>query len=200
MVRWWKQLLARKLAALFLEMRIPLPLDLRVQDSGADERCGRALLESPIAIRIRLVLSVLGLSAGLFGCISVSDPLADDPAGPEVGAAHSTNSSETLTSDLESPASTFDEPALRWNELTRLARAHQMQGKFELAEQRLEQAATQVSALPPHHARRRTVFGMRARLAESLADRGELERADALAGIIHEIAGSVEIRVQFGRT
>jgi len=124
---------------------------------------------------------VLGLTAGLLGCVSVSDPLADDPAGPEVGAAHSTNSSETLTSDLESPVSTFDEPALRWDELTRLARAHQMQGKFELAEQRLEQAAMQVSALPPHHARRRTVFGMRARLAESLANRGELERADALA-------------------
>ena len=132
-------------------------------------------------IQIRLVLSLLGLSAAFLGCVDLSYPLADDPARAEVGPTQSTNSSETLTSDPESPPSTSPEPALRWNELTRLARAHQKRGEFEQAEERLEQAAMLVSALPPDHVHRRTVFLMRARFAESLARRGDLERADALA-------------------
>ena len=136
--------------------------------------------------QIRLVLGGLGLSAVLCGCISLSYPLSDDPAGSEVGPAQSPSSSERPTRDPESPPSTFaepelPEPALRWSDLTRLARAHQTQGEFEEAEQRLEQAAVQVSGLPAYHASRRTVFGVRARFAEFIALRGDLERADALA-------------------
>lgn len=73
------------------------------------------------------------------------------------------------------------EVALSWSDLTRLAREHRQRGELEEAGERLDQAALQVELLPPTHARRRTVFGMRARLAIALAEAGEIEAADELA-------------------
>jgi hypothetical protein len=74
------------------------------------------------------------------------------------------------------------EPALSWSDLTRLAREHRRRGELEEARERLDQAALQVRPLPPTDARRRAVFGARARLAIELADAGEIESADELAG------------------
>jgi len=73
------------------------------------------------------------------------------------------------------------EPALSWSDLTRLAREHRRLGELDQARERLDQAAVQVQPLAPTHVRRRTVFGMRARLAIDLADAGETGSADDLA-------------------
>jgi tetratricopeptide (TPR) repeat protein len=73
------------------------------------------------------------------------------------------------------------EPALSWSDLTRLAREHRRLGEFDQARERLDQAAVQVQPLSPTHVRRRTVFGMRARLAIDLAAAGETGSADDLA-------------------
>jgi tetratricopeptide (TPR) repeat protein len=73
------------------------------------------------------------------------------------------------------------ETALSWSDLTRLAREHQKRGELDEALERLTQAALQVGPLPPTHARRRTVFGLQARLAMDLANAGEFESADELA-------------------
>jgi tetratricopeptide (TPR) repeat protein len=73
------------------------------------------------------------------------------------------------------------EPALSWSDLTRLAREHGRRGELDEARERLDQAAFQVRPLPPTDARRRAVFGARARLAIELADAGEIESADELA-------------------
>jgi tetratricopeptide (TPR) repeat protein len=62
-----------------------------------------------------------------------------------------------------------------------MAREHQRRGELVEAELRLEQASMLVAGLPPTDARRRTVFGTRARFAEVLAYQGDLQGADALA-------------------
>ena len=82
------------------------------------------------------------------------------------------------------------EVALSWSDLTRLAREHRQRGELEEAGERLDQAALQVELLPPTHARRRTVFGMRARLAIALAEAGEIEAADELADTLFAEAGT----------
>jgi len=79
-----------------------------------------------------------------------------------------------------------EESALAWSDLTRLAREHRQQGEYEEARERLSQAALQVSALPPTNAQRRTVLGMQARLAEDMAERGDIEAADLLADELFE--------------
>lgn len=89
------------------------------------------------------------------------------------------------------------EPGLDWNALTRLAREHLQRGELSEAEERLDQAAAQVDALPPFDARRRAVFGMQSRLAIALAEAGEPERADALANRLFEVA---EEQPQIGDT
>jgi tetratricopeptide (TPR) repeat protein len=73
------------------------------------------------------------------------------------------------------------EPALAWSDLTRRAREHGKRGELDEARERLDQAAIQVRPLSPIDARRRTVFGARARLAIELADAGKIESADELA-------------------
>lgn len=73
------------------------------------------------------------------------------------------------------------ETALSWSDLTRLAREHRQRGELDEARERLDQAAIQVRPLSPTHARRRTVFGMQARLAMRFAATGEIESADELA-------------------
>lgn len=73
------------------------------------------------------------------------------------------------------------ETARDWRELSRRAREHAQIGEFDEAETLLEQAALQLKDLRPTSTRRRTVFGLRARLAHDLAALGEVERADLLA-------------------
>jgi len=87
------------------------------------------------------------------------------------------------------------EPALTWNDLTRLAREHRVNGELDEARERLAQAAIQVRPLPPTHARRRTVFGAQARLAIELADAGEIESADELA---NELLAEAEAEPELG--
>lgn len=73
-----------------------------------------------------------------------------------------------------------------WRELSRLAREHVQNGEFDEAETLLEQAALQLKDRRPTSTRRRTVFGLRARLAHDLAAFGEIERADLLADQLFE--------------
>ncbi|MBW2501218.1 MAG: hypothetical protein JRF61_28380 [Deltaproteobacteria bacterium] len=113
---------------------------------------------------------ILIVFAILFACAA---PDAPDPAG-EVDPR---------------PAETVSqEPGVGWSTLTRLAREHLQRGELREAEERLDQAAAQVDALPPFDARRRAVFGIQARLAIALADAGEPDRADVLANRLFEIA------------
>jgi len=81
-----------------------------------------------------------------------------------------------------------EDKALAWSDLTRLAREHSRRGELIEAEERLDQAAAQVAYLPANHARRRTVFGMQARLASQLAEQGEVERSDEMANQLFDIA------------
>lgn len=73
-----------------------------------------------------------------------------------------------------------------WRELSRRAREHAQNGEFDEAETLLEQAALQLKDRRPTSTRRRTVFGLRARLAHDLAALGETERADLLADRLFE--------------
>jgi len=114
-------------------------------------------------------------------CLSFASP---DMANTSDMPARSSNESVAnanpppLATGAEDPD---PEPALTWSDLTRLAREHRVNGELDEARERLAQAAIQVRALPPTHARRRTVFGAQARLAIELADAGEIESADELA-------------------
>jgi tetratricopeptide (TPR) repeat protein len=80
-----------------------------------------------------------------------------------------------------SVAAPVEESVRSWSDLTRLAREHRRRGELDEARERLDQADLQVRPLPPTDARRRTVFGARARLAIELADAGKIESADELA-------------------
>lgn len=81
---------------------------------------------------------------------------------------------------------TLEEPALDWSELTRQARANRQRGRYEVAREKLEQAATQLSARPGSNAQRRAVFGMRARLAIDFIALKQDENADLLADQLFE--------------
>ena len=73
------------------------------------------------------------------------------------------------------------EPARSWRELARMARESAQEGQLERADELLAQAALQLADRKPTNTQRRTVFGMRARLAHDLAALGKPEAADALA-------------------
>lgn len=77
---------------------------------------------------------------------------------------------------------------LGWHDLTRLAREHVQRGELAQAEERLIQAEMQLAGRPAALAPRRTIFGMQARLAVELARQGEIERADALAHRLFDVA------------
>lgn len=137
-----------------------------------------------------LLTLLLGLSYGsLCYAIDAGNTVdADDP-----GQLSGTNAiSETAEIDV----TTQDfEPALSWSDLTRLAREHRRLGEFDEARERLAQAALQVQSLPPTNVQRRTVFGMQARMAIELADAGEIESADDLAG---ELFAEAEAEPELG--
>ncbi len=105
-------------------------------------------------------------------CLSLNYPIDPNQTSSANARAESSALEELLPQT---------EVALSWSDLTRLAREHRQRGELEEAGERLDQAALQVELLPPTHARRRTVFGMRARLAIALAEAGEIEAADELA-------------------
>jgi hypothetical protein len=137
-------------------------------------------------IRTLSLLILVVFSSALGGCAPTSlryesNGWKEDPASAEA-------------SDVASPQMTQDgarsgspippepvEDELDWSDLTQMAREHQRRREYERAQQRLDQAAVLVAGLPPTHASRRAVFGIRARFAEQLGRLGEVERADALA-------------------
>lgn len=80
------------------------------------------------------------------------------------------------------------EPARSWRELSRLAREKVQDGELEAANELLAQAASQLADRRPTNTQRRTVFGLRARLAQDLAAQGKTEAADALADRLFEEA------------
>lgn len=128
-------------------------------------------------------------------CVSYASPgmanTSDTPA-PSSNESVANASPPPLATGAEDPE---PEPALTWSDLTRLAREHRVNGELDEARERLAQAAIQVRALPPTHARRRTVFGAQARLAIELADAGEIEFADELA---NELLAEAEAEPELG--
>jgi len=82
------------------------------------------------------------------------------------------------TADAETPRS--------WRELTRDARERALDGKLDQASELLAQAALQLKDRPPPNTQRRTVFGLRARLAHDMANLGQTEAADALADTLFD--------------
>ena len=79
-----------------------------------------------------------------------------------------------------------EETARSWRELTRLARENAQTGKYDRADELLAQAALQLKDRRPTNTQRRTVFGLRARLAHDLAALGQTEHADALTNQLFE--------------
>jgi tetratricopeptide (TPR) repeat protein len=128
-------------------------------------------------------LIALFVSVALGGCTPTSlgyegNGWKEDSTGAEASDAASPQTPRDGASPIP-PQPVEDE--LGWSDLTRMAREHQRRREYERAQQRLDQASVLVSGLPPTHASRRAVFGIRARFAEQLGKLGEIERADALA-------------------
>jgi tetratricopeptide (TPR) repeat protein len=125
----------------------------------------------PLSTAITITISL----ALCLSCSSLNYPSPEPSPSPEpIEEPMNDAAPEDLLNAQE------DEP-LTWSDLTRLAREHRQHGELDQALERLAQAAIQVGDLPPSHAQRRTVFGLRARLAIELAAEGDLETADALA-------------------
>ncbi len=81
----------------------------------------------------------------------------------------------------QDPDAAEPEPGRNWRQLTQLARESAQTGKLDKADELLAQAALQVKDRRPTNTQRRTVFGLRARLAHDIAALGETEKADTLA-------------------
>lgn len=79
------------------------------------------------------------------------------------------------------PDAAEPESGRNWRQLTQLARESAQTGKFDKADELLAQAAMQLKDRRPTNTQRRTVFGLRARLAHDMAALGETEKADVLA-------------------
>lgn len=132
------------------------------------------------------LLFIFVFSSALGGCTPTSlrydaNGWNEDPARAE---ATDTASPQTPRDAARAESPIPAEPVedeLQWSDLTQMAREHQRRREYERAQQRLDQATVLVSGLPPTHASRRAVFGIRARFAEQLGRLGEVERADAMA-------------------
>lgn len=163
-----------------------------------------------VSTRVMLIGLLIGLPIGMgAGCSALNydepatseaaDPAAwpstaeasapadavDVPAAAASGAPHTTRR-ETPTrarlSDQRNAETTADaEKARSWRELASMARESAQAGDLERADELLAQAALQLQDLRPTNTQRRTVFGMRARLANDLAAYGKVAEADALA-------------------
>lgn len=84
------------------------------------------------------------------------------------------------------PDAPVEETARSWRELAQLSRESVQTGEFERADELLAQAALQLKDRPPTHTQRRTVFGLRARLAHDLAALDETEKADVLTDLLFD--------------
>lgn len=73
-----------------------------------------------------------------------------------------------------------------WRALAERAREKAQSGQLDEANELLAQAALQLQDRRPTNTQRRTVFGLRARLAHDLAALGQPEKADALADQLFE--------------
>lgn len=145
-------------------------------------------------IRMIPILTLMTISIASAGCTSLSYP-ADDatPAAADIDAETEMQPERPAMRRARLQPETGDS-ATHWNELIQMARELQRRGKLEEAGQRLEQAAALVAGLPAGHARRRAVFGTRARFAEHLANVGEIDQADTLADqLIAEASAEPEI-------
>jgi len=87
-------------------------------------------------------------------------------------------------------AAVASEEGLAWHDLTQRARTQIRRGELVEADETLRQAAMQLASLPAWSARRRTVFGLQARLAPRLAEAEQTERADALANQLLDLAAA----------
>ena len=152
-----------------------------------------------VALGVPVTAHLLAVAA-LQGC---QTSLNYEDTEPISGANPELNGTDSSAPVLEMPEPATEEvledeaPALIWSDLTRMAREAQQRGEYDEAEERLDQAAILVSALPATDARRRAVFGARARYAEQLAYRDELGRADALADLLF---GEAELEPALGDT
>lgn len=124
-----------------------------------------------------------------------------EASGAEKTAAETTKSTrarrETPTRariSQRDPDAPVEETARSWRELAQLARESAQTGKFDRADELLAQAALQLKDRPPTHTPRRTVFGLRARLALDLASFGEVEKADVLTDtLLDEVRAEPEL-------
>ncbi len=141
-----------------------------------------------MSMLLRIVSPALAF-AFCMSCVSLSYPT---PAGAPVPDPAPTATAQPTELDTEDPAY---EPALSWNELTRSARDYTQRGDLAKAQERLDQAELQVRDRAPTNVQRRTVFGMRARLAAELEAAGEIETADELA---NELFAQAEAEPELG--
>lgn len=149
-------------------------------------------LRRPLAALSALVL-LLGATPG---CVSLRydepaparEALAPDAAGSEPDSARSTTPTRARLEAQRARGADAETPK-SWRELTRLARERVQTGELDQARDLLEQAALALADQRPTSTRRRTVFGLRARLAGDFAAAGQLDAADALADQLFEEAG-----------
>ena len=157
---------------------------------------------SRLAIGLVLLVTAAGCSALRYPTAEDDQGAATTPGGaasgtPEPPVLLSTGlgvSDETLAAlaaeaeaEREARIEAGDEVGPRtWYTLTRLAREQRQLGKFDETATLLEQAALQVAARPPESIQRRTVHGMRSRLALDLLALGRDDDANALADELFE--------------
>jgi tetratricopeptide (TPR) repeat protein len=115
-------------------------------------------------------------------------PTSTPTSTPDPASVASTNRSTPTRAriDQRKTEAKNEEPQRSWRELSRLARERTQEGKLDEANELLAQAALQLADRRPTNTRRRTVFGLRARLAQDLATNGQIEEADLLADELFE--------------
>ncbi len=142
------------------------------------------------------ILPLLGLASTVIGCAALNYPSGDDavrPAdateGPAAPVLLEVGFGEEAV-EIASLDSADDGAPRKWYELTRSARLARQTGDFEASREHLARAARTLEGRPPTDAARRTVHGMRARLAlDFVALRRETE-AESLADLVFEEAGA----------
>jgi len=165
--------------------------------------------------RIRAVWMLLLMGGIAAGCASLNYDEPAPQASPATPQSAAAPSAQTETNDLaadttastpvrretrrarlsrQDPDAPVDEVARSWRELARLARESVQNGEFARADELLAQAAFQLKDRPPTNTQRRTIFGLRARLAHDLAALDQVERADALTDVlIDEVRAEPEL-------
>ena len=152
-------------------------------------------------IGVATFLLLIGTAAG---CTSLN---YDEPAATETAAwpsttqaaaptevaapetpHHATPTRARISDQHNAEVAGGTEKARSWRELASMARENAQKGEFERANELLAQAALQLKDLRPTNTQRRTVFGLRARLANDLAAFGKVEEADALANQLFDEA------------